>query len=370
MFIAFREFKASLGRFVLLTVAVSLLVVLLLFFQSVANSLTTGITGGVENNGAEVFVYGAEARRNPSASFLSPEVVGPIGEVSGVRLASPVSRGTFTVGTGDDADDVAVVGLVDPEAGPAEVEEGRRAEASGEALVSTTSLAQGFEVGDQVTIEDTTFEVVGVVADATFDVSTTLYVQAEDLEALTASRSGGQALVPISWVAVFADDDVDGETLAQRITSEVADVDAVDRATAAEALPGADQITQSFAILYLLLFIVVTSVTGVFFLILTVQKQSSLVLLRAIGGSRWDVVKPVLIQVAFVVGIGALLGVAIAAGLLEAARDVFGSTLDPRTTVITVVAIIVLGLLASLGAVRRVLAVDPVEATTGGGGIQ
>lgn len=397
MFIALRELRSSIGRFVLLTLAVALLVVLLLFFQSVARSLTLGITGGVENNAADVLVYSDQARRNPAASFLGPDVAERVAAVEGVAAASPVGRGAFTAtapGTPDlggtdpsdaagasdasgasDApgggEEVVVIGLGAPWAGPSTVDEGRRAETSGEALVSTTSLATGFSVGDVVAIGEMAFDVVGVTEEAAFDVSTTLYVTADDLAALTAARTGGQGPPPISWIAVQVDaGDGDARTLADRINQAVDGVDALDRAAAANELPGAGQITQSFGILYLLLFIVVTIVTGVFFLILTVQKQDSLVLLRAIGGSKWDVVKPVLIQVVFVVGVGATLGAAVAGGLLQAAKDVFGSTLDPRTTAITVGVVLALGLVAALGAIRRVLAVDPIEATVGGGGIQ
>ena len=52
--------------------------------------------------------------------------------------------------------------------------------------------------------------------------------------------------------------------------------------------------------------------------------------------------------------------------LLSVTRDVFGSSLSTGTTVASVGAIVVLGLLASVGAVRRVLAIDPIDATTGG----
>ena len=56
---------------------------------------------------------------------------------------------------------------------------------------------------------------------------------------------------------------------------------------AIENLPGVGSITQSFAVILLLAFIVVVLVTWVFFLILTVQKTSSLTLLRAVGASTW-----------------------------------------------------------------------------------
>ena len=107
--------------------------------------------------------------------------------------------------------------------------------------------------------------------------------------------------------------------------------------------------------------------TGVFFLILTVQKQDALVLLRAVGARRRDVVLPVLGQVLGVTVGGALLGALAAAGLLAAAQATFGAALDPAAAVRTVVTVGTLGVLASLGALRRVLAIDPVEATTGGG---
>ena len=56
MFVATREIRRSLGRFALLTGAVALLVVLLLFFQAVSGTLTSGLTGGFESTSADVLV--------------------------------------------------------------------------------------------------------------------------------------------------------------------------------------------------------------------------------------------------------------------------------------------------------------------------
>ena len=151
--------------------------------------------------------------------------------------------------------------------------------------------------------------------------------------------------------------------VAQSLTASVDGIEALDRATAVYALPGVGQITQSFSILYLLLYIVVTIVTGVFFLILTVQKRTALVLFRAMGASSRDIVTMVLIQVVVVVGLGAVVGSSVTAGLLSLTSDTFGASLGAATTATTIAAIVALGLLASTGALRRVLAIDPVEAT-------
>lgn len=364
MFIALREIRRSIGRFALLTGAVALLVILLLFFQAVAGSLTLGLTGGIENNSADVLVYSDRARSNPAASFLPQGIGATVAGVDGVARVSEVGR----LAVDADGEDVVVIGLGDLGfGGPADLAEGRRAEEPGEAVVSTSSLAAGYELGERITAAGVELTVVGVADDAAFDVSPTFYVPFTDYTAMVAERSGspGDVAAPVSWVAVQAADGVDPTGLAADIDAGPG-VAALDRDAAVAALPGVSQVTQSFGILYLLLFIVVTIVTGVFFLILTVQKQRSLVLFRAIGAGRRDVVAPVLIQVLVVVGLGCLIGAAVAALLLNAARDTFGSSLDPRTTAFTVGFLLVLGILASVGAVRRVLAIDPIEATTAG----
>jgi putative ABC transport system permease protein len=374
VFVAVREIRRSIGRFSLLTGAVALLVVLLLFFQAVAGTLTLGLTGGIENNSADVLVYSDRARQNPVASFLPPGTGEAVAAVDGVAEVSEVGRIALSATGGDgEQEDVVVVGLGTLGfGGPADLADGRRAEGPGEAVVSTSSLSGGYELGEVVTAEGVELTVVGTADDAAFDVSPTFYVPFDDYARIVVNRAGAPIEAPVSWLAVRAADDVDPVALADSITASAAagsggvGLEALDRDSAAAALPGVGQVTQSFGILYLLLFIVVTIVTGVFFLILTVQKQRSLVLLRAVGAGRLDVVKPVLIQVLVVVGLGCLLGTGVAAALLGAARDTFGSALDPRTTALTIGFLLLLGVVASFGAVRRVLAVDPIEATTSG----
>ncbi|WP_370324530.1 FtsX-like permease family protein [Euzebya sp.] len=368
MFIAWREFRRSIGRFALLTAAVGLLVLLLLFFQAVAGTLTSGLTGAFESADADAFVFDERARRNPSTSVLPPPVADEVAQVEGVESAVGVGLGVFT-GTGPDGElDVAVVGgQPGGPSSPAELSEGDRPSGPDEAVFSGSTFDESLAVGDVVEVGGREIRVVGVADGAAYNVLPTLYVPFETCVAVVQDRAGAPIDVPLSLVAVTVVEGADAGEVAAEITAQVEGVDALDAATTIDELPGVGQVTQSFSILYLLLFIVVTIVTGVFFLILTVQKAEALVLLRAVGASRADVVRPVLLQVVAVVGIGAVGGAALASGLLAAARDTFGATLSPGTTAVTVGIILLLGLLASLGAVRRVLAIDPVAAVAPGG---
>ncbi len=368
MFIAFAEIRRSLGRFTLLTCAVALLVLLLLFFQAVAGTLTSGITGGLESSSADVLVYDAQARRNPATSTVDPQVEAEISAFPGVVATSPIGLSVFTAVSDGVALDAQLVGG-DPSgpSGPSDVATGRRPDAPGEALFSGSSFDAPLAIGSLISVDEIEFEVVGTAEGAAFNVLPTLYVSFADYAAAVQARAGIPIDVAPSLIGVEIAPEGDPANMARTLTSSIDGIEALERSEAVDSLPGVGTITQSFLILYLLLYLVVALVTGVFFLILTVQKQEALVLLRAIGASSRDVVGSVLIQVLVVVGLGALLGSTVTAGLLIATRDVFGATLSLTTTASTVGVIIFLGLASSLGAVRRVLSIDPVEATISGG---
>ncbi|MCB0874171.1 MAG: ABC transporter permease, partial [Thermoleophilia bacterium] len=305
--IALSEIRRSAGRFVLLTAAVALLVLLSLFFQTVGNGLSAGLTGAYERTSADVLVYDQRARLNPFASVLGPDVPAAVGRVDGVQEAAPVGIVPITAnrGTGRNEVDVTVWGGADRAAGrPSELSAGRYPESPGEAVNSDATFDRPFNVGDTVTLEGRPMRIVGEAPDASLNITPTLYVSFADYAALVASRRGlpdGSA-VPPGLVAVTVADGRDPAQVATAINDSVDGVEAVTTGKAVDSLPGAGQVNRSFAILNVLLFAVVTVVTAVFFLILTVQKRRALVLMRAVGASRWDVVKPVLLQVVVVVG--------------------------------------------------------------------
>jgi putative ABC transport system permease protein len=372
VFLALREIARNRARFALLGGAIGLLVVLLLFFQSVAGALTSALTGSVANQSAQVVVYDDRARRNPAASVLPAETVDAVAEVDGVGDAAGVVQAFVTM-VGPDGEEVdGVVVGIDPGAPGTPTDVEGDLPGDGQALASGSGFQPGFEVGTRVVAgpDGTELEVVGRAGDASANASPTLYVTAPtftDVVAGTGGPPSGGDGPPLSWVGAVPAGDTTPEQLAERIERDVDGVEALARTDAVGALPGVGTISRSFGILYVLLYVVVTIVTGVFFLILTVQKRDALVLLRAVGARRRDVVVPVLLQVVAVVGLGALIGTGVTAGLLATARDTFGAGLAPATAVTSSAAILGLGLLAAVAAVRRVLAIQPVEATTTGG---
>ena len=115
--------------------------------------------------------------------------------------------------------------------------------------------------------------------------------------------------------------------------------------------------------------LVIPLVTGLFFLIVTFQKAAALTLLRAIGARSSSRICSLLLQVLLVVGGGILIGIALFAPLTLIGLGAITLRFDLGTVLFWSLALLVLGLASALVAARRVLAIDPLEATTGGGGL-
>ena len=374
MRLALAEMRRAKLRFALLTGAVALLVFLIIFQQTLAATLLGFFTGGLETQSAEVLVYNEDARRNVEGSVILPGQLEAVAAIDGVQRAEPFGENTFTVRAGGELQDAVLFGYtLDGPGEPTRLVEGRLPQTDGEAVASSVDADNGFGIGDVASIVPGGYEVtiVGLAEESRFAVLPTLFASYATFEEASFAANPDAEAVLASLIAVEPDPGVAPEVVAERITAEVPGVEALDRQTAVDTLPGVSSVRSSFGVVLLLAFIVVVLVTGFFFLILTVQKTQALTLLRAVGASGTYLVKNLALQVVLVT----VLGVAIASGLLALAAagssQDFPIEADPALIVSTGLAVLVLALLASLASVRRVSKIDPATATTrvAGGGL-
>lgn len=370
MLLATREIARSKVRFGLLAGAVGLLVFLILFQQALFGGLVQGFIGAIENQDSPVLVYGDQARRNIEGSFLRPEQVEAVGEVDGVAEAVAVGQSTYTVEADGELVDGALFGypLDAGLAAPTSLTEGRLPERPGEAVASAADAPDGFDIGDTVRIAadgGPEIEVVGLADDLRYSVAPTLFVDyATFEEAQRAVNPNARAVLP-SYAAVRPADGVELDELTDRIDREVDGVEALTSTEAVETSPGVSSVNQSFQIILALAFGVVTLVVAFFFLILTVQKAKPLTLLRAVGAPTSYLVRNLVIQIVAVMGAGIVVGIL----LVLAVRPVStGGAIEvelvPGTVVPTIAGLTVLALIGGLGAIRRVVRIDPIRATS------
>lgn len=375
MFLALREMRRAKVRFGLLISAIGLLVLLILAQQAIQTGLITSFIGAIERQSAPVLVYSVDGQRTLQGSIITPPLEKKIRSTEGIAKSGRIGQGTFTVKVGDQPEDsdAAIIGYTDPAVGaPDELTTGRLPSGPGEAVGSDND----FTVGERVTVlgpEGQTkgtesIKIVGLADDAQLQVTPTLFVEWPDYVAAVKAVNPDAGDVLPSAIGAAPVAGLAPRILAQRINKSSEEADALTRQNAADDTPGVGEVRQSFQVIFLLFGLVVPLVTGLFFLIITLQKSASLTLLRAIGARSGLLIRSLMFQVVLVVGGGLAVGIALYTPLSQAQLGDIKLSFDLGAVLIWSVLLLVLGLLSAVVAARRVLAIDPIEATTGEGG--
>jgi len=370
MRLAFTEIRRAPVRYLLLVAAVALLMFLILFQQALQDGLVTAFVGAVRNQSAPVLVYSVDAQRTLQASVIPPPLEAELRAVDGVGDVARVDQGTFTVEVDGELRDATILGTDNAEIfHPTELVEGREPETAGEAIGSSVDFA----VGDEVEIvpfgdaEATTITVVGLARDVQLNVTPTLFTDSETFAEADRAANPDVAVVLPNALAVVPASGVSAEDVVDAIDAAVPDAEALTRTEAADTAPGVAQVRQSFQIIFALYVLVIPLVTGLFFLIITLQKADALTLLRAIGAPASTLVRTLLLQVGAVLVLGLLVGTLLYAPLSQMQVGGLKLQFDAGSVLAWAVLIAVLGLLSVFAAMRRVLRIDPVEATIGPG---
>ena len=367
--IALREMARAKVRFGLLIGAIALLVFLILFQQSLRNGLITSFIGAIERQSAPVLVYSTDARRTLQSSSISPELEARVRAVDGVDEVGRIGESTFSVRAGGAIKAAALIGSQRRSLGaPRELVAGRYPRAAGEVVANESDASEGFGLGEVVRVEPGGDElrVVGQAADSNLQATPTLFADYGTWQDAVRSANPDARTPPPNALGVAPAPGVSADVIARRINRVSADLDALTRSDAARLAPGVAQVSRSFLVIFLLYGLVVPLVIGLFFLIVTLQKASSLTLLRAIGARSRTLVGALLLQVVVVIGLGLALGIL---GYFPISQLRVGSIPLRFETGAVVVWTIVIGALAlasSMFSVRRVLRVDPADALSGG----
>lgn len=370
MFLALKEMRRSAVRFSLLVASIGLLVFLILFQQTLQSGLITSFIGAIRNQSAPILVYSLDGLKNLQGSVITPDVQQQVATVPGVGKVGALGEGTFSVKAGDKLQSTAVIGYETEGLGsPTTLTSGRLPAGAGEAVALASSAGDGFGLGDVVTVEPGGLKltIVGQADEIGFQASPTLFTTYPAFdEAVRSANPDARPPLP-SALTVSPAPGVSDTELVDRINAAVPGAEALTRSQAVASTPGVAQVQQSFRIIFLLFGLVVPLVTGLFFLIVTLQKSSSLTLLRAIGAPSSALVRSLLFQVSLVLVAGLAVGILLYVPL--ASRSIGSIPLSFQTggVVSWSVVLFVLGLLSALVAARRVLRIDPIEATTGVG---
>ncbi len=320
--LAFKEIWHSRGRYLLIAMIVALITTLVIFIAALTEGLGAGNREYLEKLNGELIVYQDGVELSVAASRIGRSRLNEIRRVEGIADVGQIGTSSSTIVLPDgETLDVSLLGVEPGKPGEPPAYEGRGLERarSNEAVIGlNVALRTGLGVGDTLTLKsiqgtDEEFydiEIVGVSDGQQYFIQPSVflpYLTWEKVRPQGSTESNRGELVS-NIVGVKLTDPDDLESVAQRIESEVGNVEVVDRETAYKATPGyAEQQSTLDTQRYFTLFIGILVIGG-FFQIQTLQKVAQIGMLKAIGASTKTVAFSAVTQIVAINAFGVFLG--------------------------------------------------------------
>jgi len=366
MLFATAELGRSKTRFGFLTLGAGLLVFVLLFQQALLAAVLDGMSGALRHQTGPVLVYAREAQRSFAGSLVTQQQIDEVAAADGVADSGEmaITLLSFRTPDSDERVNASFIGYRPGKPGaPMNLVQGRLPQDVDELVASAEDAAGYYGVGETIVVEpgDREMRVVGLTEGGRFNVGTTMWTPWDTYLELVAAAAPDIPFVLPSALAVQPDPGVDPGELTERLNEQFPQLEALTREDAADLIPGRDAVQLAFTAVMALGYLVVAVVIAFFFLTMTLQKESSTTLLRAVGARGNYLVRCLLYQVAVVTAGGLAIGTL----LMLVSAPLLGSTVsvkvDPVVILSTAVPALAVALLGAIPPLRRLLKADPYD---------
>jgi putative ABC transport system permease protein len=375
-YLAIKEVWRNKGRFSLIASVVALITVLVLFIAALAEGLASANREYIEKLNGELLVFQEGTQLSTTASRIGRSSIAELRRVEGVDAVGQVgfSSAKLLPPDGGDEINISLIGVEPGLPGEPTVFAGQQLERarSNNVIVDEGVIARiGAQVGDLIRIRvnrGTTEEfydlnVVGLTDRRQYFFQPAVFAPMVTWDKIRPESSGQSGTELVSNVAVVkASDPSSLEPLIQRIEQEVKDVEAADRQTAWEAIPGYADQQSTLSTQQFFTFFIGVLVVGGFFQIQTLQKVAQIGMLKAIGLSNWTVGWTALLQIVAVNAIGVAIGAAGTLALTSNFPVTVPISLTGMTALTSVGALLAIGPLGGIVSVIALLRIEPLRA--------
>lgn len=357
MFLGWRDLLAAKGRFALVGVVVCLVALLSTLLAGLAAGLVNDGISGLRGLPLTHLVFQKGAHESFSRSSLTETEAAPYARIQGVSV-SPVGVSFFNARTsGGDTLDLALFG-VPPGSFLAPRRDAQAALSGPSGLVLSSAFrSKGVKVGDKVTVvgPDIALPVVGFTYTGSYGHVDIAFTSLETWQRL---MYGENAKGRFSAVALRVPDHKAAQLAA---IDRRLDTESTTKAGAFNGSPGFSAETATMTLIRGFLLVISAMVVGAFFTVWTVQRTRQIGLMKALGASTAYVVRDSLAQLAVLLVAATAVGVLLALAVGTQLRGAPFS-LEPGAVLVTAASLVVLGMLGSLAAIRRITGVDPIVA--------
>ncbi|MFN8496696.1 MAG: ABC transporter permease [Anaerolineae bacterium] len=375
-YLASKEIWRNRLRFLLVSVFIALIAVLVLFTAALAEGLGSGNRQFIEKLDANLIVYQDRANLQIPSSRMDQSTIRSLRRVDGVRAVGPLAfSNAFIIQDGKRPLQSAIIGVMPGEVGEPPVIQGRQLQRSNadEAIIDGNVARQaGLKVGDRMTLRsvqgtDEKFydlTIVGLTDNRSYGLAPSVILPSQTWDKVRPKGASetGNSEVEYNVAAVQLDNPARQKEMANTLASQVANITAVDRVTAYSNTPGYEAQQSTLNTQQFFAFLIGALVIGGFFQIQLMQRVAQIGMLKAIGTSNGVIGIAFLLQIIIITAVGVFIG---GAGVLLVAQflpPVVPIVFSPKTLLTAIGALMIIGPLGGLVAVRSALKVEPLTA--------
>lgn len=367
MFLAIKELKHSKVRFLLIGVITVLIAWLVFILSGLGNGLTTLSAAAIKNIDANYVVFEEGSRASMSRSVISESLVDELKQQPNVEDAAPLGATSTTVikesGSNNEKVDVSILGVVPGSFIEPEVIEGEPLQEGKplEVIANDTLKKKGFKIGDTLKIEGSLekMKIVGFVTNETYNHLPAIFTTLDKWQAIQFAAPGSNKGVEEPVNAIM----MQGENIdADQLNKQFDHVEVVTKAQAIQGMPGFKEENGTIMMMLAFLLVISAFVLGVFFYVLTLQKQNQFGILKAIGASNSFLAKAIVSQVFVLSLISVIIGIVLTYLTALILPEDMPFSLDPKLVLLYSILLILISTLGSIASVRRITKIDPLLA--------
>lgn len=365
MRLAWKELWYQKKKYSLIELVIILLMFMVLFLSGLANGLGAAVDSAVDKSGADYFVVSDTSEDLLTVSNIDEKTVLTIQKQArdaGVKTATlDVIR--MYLQRDPDADKLdAVYFAIEPSSFlEPELLEGTSLDQSGEEhpiILDDNYQAEGFAVGDNVydASSQMKFKVVGFTKDHMYGHVSAAYITRADYEQIMNTLSA------VSTAAVHSIA-ISGRNFLSELDIKGIQVDSKERII--DNLPGYKAEQTTINMITWVLVVVSSAIIGVFYFIITLQKEREFGVMKAIGVSMRKLSSVICAQVFIVAGAGVLLANLLAFGMAAVLPGTMPFALKGINAFAVSIVFVLISLAASLLSLIKVAKVDAVSVIGG-----
>lgn len=375
-YLAFKEIWRNRGRYFLISLVIALITTLVLFIAGLAEGLGAGNKEYLAKLNAEILLYQENVDLSIPSSRFDRSILNDVERVEGVQAVGSIGFSSASIPLQNEEPlKISLIGIEPGKPGepPAFSGRGLNGKRDNEAVIDqNAALRTGLKVGDRFLIKSVQgteekfypLTVAGISDGRQYSIQPSVFVPYltwEDIRPKPRADTDQSDLI-FNLVAVKLTNPQNFSLIANRIESQVGDVEAVDRVTAYESTPGygPQQSTLNTQRIFTLLIGVL--VVGGFFQIQTLQKVSQVGMLKAIGTSSLSIVISFLLQIMLITMVGIAIGGLGTLLLSLAFPPTVPIVFTVQSVIVGIVSLMLIGPIGGLVSLRILLKVEPLTA--------